>query len=129
MSDLLEDQKVHYIVKDYRRMYEMHSQLVDAVKEATAAIKHKDNRIRDLEKQVTNLQVKLKHVMSTEKSVLVRSKAILARDQMKATKTRAAKGIKLMEDLIAAIESEVEIEQPIIVNDEELNIEEDENEN
>lgn len=129
MSDLLEDQRTFYIVKDYRRMYEMHSQLVDAVKEAAAAIKHKDNRIRDLEKQVTNLQAKLKHVMSTEKSTLVRSKAILARDQMKATEARATKGIKLLEDLIAAIESEEEIEQPIIVNDEELNIEEDEKEN
>ena len=129
MSDILTDQKIHYIVKDYRQMFEMHSQLVDAVKEATAAIKHKDNRIRDLEKQVINLQAKLKHVMSTEKSTLVRSKAILARDQMQATEARAAKGIKLMEDLIAAIESEEEIGQPIIVNNEELNIEEDENEN
>ena len=122
MSDILEDQKVHYIVKDYRRMYEMHNQLVNAVKEATAAIKHKDNRIRDLEKQVTNLQAKLKHVMSTEKGVLVRSKAILARDQMKATEARAAKGIKLMEDLIAVIESEVEIEEQIVVNNEVLDI-------
>ena len=127
MSDILTDQKIHYIVKDYRRMYEMHNQLVNAVKEATAAIKHKDNRIRDLEKQVTNLQVKLKHVMSTEKSVLVRSKAILARDQMKATEARAAKGIKLMEDLIAAIESEVEIEEPVVCNGEIVDIE-DENE-
>jgi hypothetical protein len=125
MSDILEDQKIHYIVKDYRRMYEMHTQLVDAVKEATAAIKHKDNRIRDLEKQVTNLQVKLKHVMSTEKSVLVRSKAILARDQMKATEARAAKGIKLMEDLIATIESEAEIELPVVCNGEVIEVDDE----
>ena len=100
----------------------MHEELVNTIKEATAAIKHKDNRIRDLEKQVTNLQARLRHVMSTEKSVLVRSKAILARDQMKATEARAAKGIKLVEDLIAAINSEEIVELPVVCNGEILEI-------
>ena len=28
MSDILEDQKIHLIVKDYKRMYDQHDQLV-----------------------------------------------------------------------------------------------------
>ena len=56
MSDLLEDQKIHYIVKDYRRMYNQHEELVKELKKLQDEALHKDNRIRDLERQVENLK-------------------------------------------------------------------------
>ena len=59
MSDLLEDQKIHYIVKDYRRMYNMHNTLIDYVKQLKVENEHQANRIRDLEKQVENLKKQL----------------------------------------------------------------------
>jgi prefoldin subunit 5 len=56
MSDILEDQKIHYIVKDYRRMYNQHGELVKELKRLQDEVLHKDNRIRDLERQVENLK-------------------------------------------------------------------------
>ena len=56
MSDILEDQKIHYIVKDYKRMFEQHNQLVKACKEYQDLLQKRDKRIRDLEKQVENLK-------------------------------------------------------------------------
>ena len=56
MSDILEDQKLHYIVKDYKRMFEQHNQLVKACKEYQDLLQKRDNRIRDLERQVENLK-------------------------------------------------------------------------
>ena len=56
MSDILEDQKIHYIVKDYRRMYNQHGELVKELKRLQDKVLHKDNRIRDLERQVENLK-------------------------------------------------------------------------
>ena len=100
MSDLLEDQKIAYIVKDYRRMFDMHEQLVNAVKEATKVLKHKDNRIRDLERQVTNLQTKMLNALTVEKGALVRRDALLARDQFLSLKARAEKGAELLNSLL-----------------------------
>ena len=56
MSDILEDQKIHYIVKDYRRMYNQHGELVKELKRLQDEVSRKDNRIRDLERQVENLK-------------------------------------------------------------------------
>ena len=56
MSDIPEDQKLHYIVKDYKRMFEQHNQLVKACKEYQDLLQKRDNRIRDLERQVENLK-------------------------------------------------------------------------
>lgn len=56
MSDILEDQKIHYIVKDYRRMYNEHGELIKELKRLQDEAIHKDNRIRDLERQVENLK-------------------------------------------------------------------------
>lgn len=56
MSDLLEDQKIHYIVKDYRRMYNQHGELVKELKRLQDEAFHRENRIRDLERQVENLK-------------------------------------------------------------------------
>ena len=56
MSDILEDQKIHYIVKDYRRMYNEYHTMVKALKEYKELLNKRDNRIRDLERQVENLK-------------------------------------------------------------------------
>jgi cell division septum initiation protein DivIVA len=50
MSDIVEDSKVHYIVKDYKRMYEGFHTLV------------KENK--DLRKMVDELQKKVEHLHS-----------------------------------------------------------------
>ena len=56
MSDILEDQRTYYIVKDYKRMFEQHNTLVKACKEYQELLQKRDNRIRDLERQVENLK-------------------------------------------------------------------------
>lgn len=64
MNDLLEDQKIHYIVKDYRRMFNEYWGLVDGLKECKALLEKRDNRIKDLERQVENLQKKIEETPS-----------------------------------------------------------------
>ena len=56
MGDILEDQKILYIVKDYKRMFEQHNTLIKACKEYQELLQKRDNRIRDLERQVENLK-------------------------------------------------------------------------
>ena len=68
MSDLLQDQKIHYIVKDYRRMYNEHNALIEELKGLKDKAEHKDNRIRDLEKQVEKRD---KQILELERQVEV----------------------------------------------------------
>lgn len=63
MGDILEDQKIFYIVKDYKRMFEQHNTLVKACKEYQKLLTHRDNRIRDLERQVKNLKNQVSKVI------------------------------------------------------------------
>lgn len=54
MSDILEDQKVHYIVKDYKRMYDGFNALVKENKELKDKIEKSNKRVAQLEKQLEN---------------------------------------------------------------------------
>ena len=56
MSDIVEDQRTYYIVKDYKRMFEQHNTLIKACKEYQELLRKRDNRIRDLERQIENLK-------------------------------------------------------------------------
>lgn len=108
MSDILEDQKIFYIVKDYRRMYELHSELVDAIKQATKELKKKDNRIAYLERQLTKSVTTVK--LTTLKDIVRR-----ANDQFISVESHAQKGQKILEELMQVIdqvpEEEVESEE------------------
>lgn len=56
MSDILEDQKIHYIVKDYRRMYNAHWTLKSVIEELQKSLKEKDKEILILMARVNELK-------------------------------------------------------------------------
>jgi chromosome segregation ATPase len=56
MSDILEDQKIHFIVKDYRRMFEQHNTLVSMGKELQSELRKKNAEIIILRAKVNDLE-------------------------------------------------------------------------
>lgn len=56
MSDILEDQKIHYIVKDYQRMYTGFHALVDENKELKNKVEKYEKRIANLESDLAKKQ-------------------------------------------------------------------------
>lgn len=95
MSDLLEDQKIHYIVKDYRRMVKMHDELVQACKDATKELEKKDKKILSLEAKLTKNEK-----ASTNMAI---SNIRLIRDQLVSIQSRAQKSQQMLDDLIEVL--------------------------
>jgi len=58
MSDILEDQKIHLIVKDYKRMFEEHDQLVAIGKELQANLIAKDKELLRVRTELNNIKAK-----------------------------------------------------------------------
>ena len=58
MSDILEDQKIHLIVKDYKRMYEEHDQLVSIGKELQSELIAKDKELLRVRTELNNIKAK-----------------------------------------------------------------------
>ena len=56
MSDILEDQKIHYIVKDYRRMYDSYWDMTALIKQQQKALEQKDKEILVLRSKVDELK-------------------------------------------------------------------------
>ena len=56
MSDLLEDQKIHYIVKDYRRMYQNYWILKDIIQTQDKLLEKKEKRILSLEAKLAAVE-------------------------------------------------------------------------
>lgn len=56
MSDLLEDQKIFYIVKDYRRMFNNYWSLKATIDELTSTVNKKDKEILLLRARVNDLK-------------------------------------------------------------------------
>lgn len=56
MSDIIEDQKIHYIVKDYQRMYNGFHALVDENKELEKKVDKYEKRIANLESELAKKQ-------------------------------------------------------------------------
>ena len=56
MSDLLEDQKIHYIVKDYRRMFNNYWALKTIIEEQEKALNEKDKEILLLRSRINELK-------------------------------------------------------------------------
>lgn len=77
MSDLLEDQKIFYIVKDYRRMFNNYWSLKATIDELTSTVNEKDKeilllraRVNDLKNNVPKIDTsgKLKGIMNEVES-------------------------------------------------------------
>lgn len=56
MSDIIEDQKIHYIVKDYRRMFNNYQALKAVIEEQNNSLKNKDKEILVLRAKVNELK-------------------------------------------------------------------------
>ncbi len=94
MSDIIEDQKTFYIVKDYKRMFEQHNTLVKACKEYRELLQKRDNRIRDLERQVENL----KNQISPEPPASLKKILGEMDNQLRSIVSRAGKVIEYVEE-------------------------------
>lgn len=96
MSDILQDQKIHYIVKDYRRMFDNYSKMVDGIKEATEALKKKDMEIAQLKarlgKTPTDTQLKA-----------LKERTHLITDQVKSVILHAGKAAEQVAEMMQII--------------------------
>ncbi len=61
MSDLLEDQRIHNIVKDYKRMYELHDQLIKIGKQLQEELIAKDKEFVRVRTELNDLKAKLQN--------------------------------------------------------------------
>ena len=58
MSDIIEDQKIHLIVKDYKRMYDEHDQLVNIGKQLQSELIAKDKELLRVRTELNNIKSK-----------------------------------------------------------------------
>jgi len=58
MSDILEDQRIHNIVKDYKRMYDQHDQLVALGKQLQQELIAKDKELLRVRTELNNIKAK-----------------------------------------------------------------------
>jgi chromosome segregation ATPase len=58
MADILEDQRIHNIVKDYKRMYEQHDQLVAIGKQLQQELIAKDKELLRVRTELNNIKAK-----------------------------------------------------------------------
>ena len=56
MSDILEDQRIHNIVKDYKRMYDQHDQLVAIGKQLQKELIAKDKELMRVRTELCNIK-------------------------------------------------------------------------
>jgi chemotaxis protein histidine kinase CheA len=103
MSDLIEDQKIHFIVKDYRRMYNTYWLLKEAMHVYDSLLNKKDKEILSLKAKVEDLEkyVELKGNTGSMKSKLSelesRSSAIL--DKLQKSVEQIEKNMTNVEEL------------------------------
>ena len=57
-TDIIHDQKIHNIVKDYKRMYEQHDQLVAIGKELQSELIAKDKELLRVRTELNNIKAK-----------------------------------------------------------------------
>jgi len=58
MADILEDQRIHNIVKDYKRMYEQHDQLVAIGKQLQQELIAKDKELLRVRTELNKIKAK-----------------------------------------------------------------------
>ena len=65
MSDILEDQTIHYIVKDYKRMAEQHDQLVAIGKEFQSQLIAKEKELANVKARLEEVKAELEKVKAS----------------------------------------------------------------
>jgi chromosome segregation ATPase len=63
MADILEDQRIHNIVKDYKRMYEQHDQLVAIGKEFQKQLIAKEKELSAVKAELEDVKKKIKSAL------------------------------------------------------------------
>ena len=58
MSDILEDQRIHNIVKDYKRMYDEHNKLIEIGKQLQKELIAKDKQLTNARAELANIKAK-----------------------------------------------------------------------
>jgi chromosome segregation ATPase len=58
MSDILQDQKIHFIVKDYKRMFEQHDHIVAVGKQLQEELIAKDKELLRVRTELNNIKAK-----------------------------------------------------------------------
>ena len=96
MSDILEDQKIHYIVKDYRRMYNGFHALREQKEELQKKVNEKDIEILRLQSSIKDLRNELD---AARKSAKKPQKAINAK--MTDLEVRTDSMMKLLEKVMS----------------------------
>lgn len=96
MSDLLNDQKIHYIVKDYRRMYNGFHALREEKEELQRKVNEKDIEILRLQSSIMDLRNELVKNSSSDKK---QKKAINAK--MTDLEVRTDSMMKLLEKVMS----------------------------
>ena len=99
MSDILEDQKIHYIVKDYQRMFNGYHALKDEIKELNKTIYEKDKEIILLRSRVNELKKK------DVETLPLQTKAV--KGKLNEIETRTDSLTKQMEKLIAQAQKNI----------------------
>ena len=100
MSDILEDQKIHYIVKDYQRMFNGYHALKDEIKELNKTIYEKDKEIILLRSRVNELKKK-----KDVETLPLQTKAV--KGKLNEIDTRTDSLTKQMEKLIAQAQKNI----------------------
>lgn len=96
MSDLLKDQTIHYIVKDYRRMFFQQQQLVDTCKDLQKKMEKRD-------KEISNLKARL--AKNPSNANIVNEMVSVALGHFSAMGARAEKGQQLLNELMKLLKS------------------------
>lgn len=61
MADILEDQRIHNIVKDYKRMYDEHNKLIEIGKQLQKELIAKDKQLTNARAELANIKAKCLH--------------------------------------------------------------------
>ena len=70
MADILEDQRIHNIVKDYKRMYEQHDQLVAIGKEFQRQLIAKEKELAAVKAELEDVKAKVKAKSAPDEKLL-----------------------------------------------------------
>ena len=78
MADILEDQRIHNIVKDYKRMYEQHDQLVAIGKEFQKQLIAKEKELAAVKAELEDVKAKAKAKSAPDEKLLKNIKGQLS---------------------------------------------------
>lgn len=102
MSDILEDQRIHNIVKDYKRMYDEHDKLIEIGKQLQKELIAKDKQLTNARAELAN--IKSKGVPGKETIKAVKSQLSELETRMNSTANNILTATKRLEGIFDNIE-------------------------